>query len=300
MEILPVLLRGAVQITPASVRYSVVAEGPNATGTVTSGHQEVDAAAGGFDRVEAAVEDGVRAVRDSGAETVELFVAPELKGSRVAGLLAVKAGRLGVGKVRFTGTGASAAASFISRTGDLGFDPDEEGQTDHPESPCGVLGIGHHSVGLAVGQPGRHPEWIGSRPVGIARLAERSRISDPPEPAQLAAVRSAVERALGGFACPAFGSLVSVSDFSPATRNVIGRDSADAVLLGEVLDSFTGMTSDEISARTGLGPVLSPRFTIALVVQSAAARTFDTVVIPRDPDPADFGRVLAGLSDVGV
>jgi len=242
------------------------------------------------------VEQAVAAVREAGAEMIDLFGAPELKGSRLARHLSNGATRLGLRDLEFTGSGAAIAASFVSRTADVDY---ALASGEAPGAPVGVLGIGHHSVGLAVGEPGRPPVWSGSRPVGFSRLAERSRLSDPAEPSQLIAARSAVERALAGFAAPHFGTLVAVSDFSLATRTV-ASETLDAGSLEQLLASVTGMTADEISVRTGLGPRLARLFPIALTIQQAAARTFDIAVRPVDPDPAALGLALSELSDVGA
>lgn len=244
------------------------------------------------------------AAREAGASGVDLFLTPEIKGTRLAARLSVKARRLGLEGLEFTGSGAAIAASFISRTNLLNpklseepgqFELDSAGSTS-----CGVLGIGYHSVGLAVGTPGERPSWIGSRPVGVSRLAERSRLSDPPEPAQLSAVRSAAERAFGGLAGPPFNVLMSVSDFSLAARVLSGQETAGPDMARELVDSIAGMSADELAARTGLGKLLAPLLPLALVIHEAAARTFDAELVMADPDPAGLGLALSDLSATGA
>lgn len=298
------MLRGAVQISPLSVRYSVLSLGPNGPATVTAGFTEVTEGWGGPHGVETALEEGVMAARDAGAAGVDLFLAPEIKGTRLAARLSVKARRLGLRGLEFTGSGAAIAASFISRTIPLNANPGEEaGQSELDPAggiSCGVLGIGYHSVGLAVGTPGERPSWIGSRPVGVSRLAERSRLSDPPEPAQLSAARSAAEKAFGGLARPPFDLLISVSDFSLAARVLSGKETVGPGMASDLVDSIAGMSADELAARTGLGKLLAPLFPLALVVQEAAARTFGVELVLVDPDPAGLGLALSDLSATGA
>lgn len=289
------MLRGAVQITASSVRYSVVTSDRSVPGTVTAGFRELATLSGDPEEAESAVAEGVEAARMAGAEVVQLLAAPELKGTRLASRLRIGSRKLGTGDVVFTGGGAAIAASFIASTASLQSDagPVEESVT------CGVLGLGDHSVGLAVGRPGERPSWIGSRPVGLARLAERSRLSDPPEPSQLAAARSAVERALGSFSAPAIDRLVSVSDFSLATRIACG-ERVDRELLSGTLDDLIGMTADQLGATVGLGPRLARLFPLALVAQLAAVGTFGVDLVPLDPDPAGLGSALGEVSGVGT
>lgn len=289
------MLRGAVQITASSVRYSVVTSDRAQPGTVTAGFREVATLAGDPDEAETAVAEGVEAARMAGAEVVDLLAAPELKGTRLASRLRIGSRKLGTGDLVFTGGGAAIAASFIASTASLHRDvvPVVESTT------CGVLGIGDHSVGLAVGRPGERPSWVGSRPVGLARLAERARLSDPPESPQLAAARSAVERALGSFSAPGIDLLVSVSDFSQATRIASG-ERVDRESLSGTLDDLVGMTADQLGATVGLGPRLARLFPLALVAQLAAVGTFGVDLVPLDPDPAGLGIALGEASGVGT
>lgn len=290
---MPAMKGGALEITPTSVRYSAITGESPGRGCLTAGLREIAVTDSPFEEVEAALAEGVLAVREAGADRIGLFASGELRGTRVAGLLSVRAPRLGLGGFRFTGTGAAIAADFISRSGALAI----ESGADVPEDEsCAVLGIGHHSVGVAVGSTGRAPAWIGSRPVGLARLAELTRLADPPEMVQLEAARAAAERSFAGLTNPGFGLLVAVSDFSRATRTVCG-DVADAESLGVALDSVTGMSSDELGARVGLGPVLAPLFPLALAVQLAAARTFSVGIAPLDPDPAALELALDGAGN---
>ena len=289
------MICGAVEITPCSVRHSAVSRTQSGDGYLVAGLREIETTGAAFEQVEGALVEGVGAVRDAGAERIGIFASGELRGTRVAGRISVEARRLGLGEVRFTGTGAMIAADFIARSGAVGA----RLSPDHQTGTCGVLGIGHRSVGLAVGPFGQPPSWIGSRPIGVATLAERSRLSDPPEPAQIEAALAAVERSLGGLSNPGFDLLVPVSDFSLPTRLFCG-DIADADSLRLALDSVAGISADELGARTGLGPVLAPLFPLALAIQYAAARVFPVELVPLDPDPAELDLALAGNGSPGA
>ena len=279
----------------SQVRYSVVTSDGSQPGTVTAGFRELATLAGDLEEAEVAIAEGVEAARAAGAEAVDLLAAPELKGTRLARRLKIGSRKFGTGDVVFTGGGAAIAASFIASTSSLHRD----GGPVADSITCGVLGIGDHSVGLAVGRPGERPSWVGSRPVGLARLAERARLSAPPEPAQLSAARSAVERALGSFSAPGIDLVVSVSDFSQATRITCG-ERVDRELLSGTLDDLVGMTADQLGATVGLGPRLARLFPLALVAQLAAAGTFGIDLFPVDPDPAGLSIALGEASGVGT
>lgn len=282
------MIHGAVQITPTSVRHSAISTETPEGRSLTAGLREIPVERVAFGEVEAALTEGVEAVREAGADRVQLLASGDLRGTAIGGRLSVKSRRLGLGELRFTGTGAAIAAEFVSRSVATGI-----GGGLRVSEACGVLGIGYHSVGLAVGSPGLVPTWTGSRPIGVKLLGERSRISDPPEPTQLAAAQAAVERSLGGLTNPGFDLLIAVSDFARATRLICG-ELTGAESLGLALDSVLGMSADELGARAGLGSVLARLFPLALTIQYAAARTFAVDLAPVDPDPADLDFALTG------
>lgn len=248
----------------------------------------VEAVQANLDRIAAIVADGAAAARSAGAEGVDLVISPDLRGTRMAQLLNRRLGTI-VSGVRSPEPGAQIAARFIAAT------------TGHPSveagSIVGVAGLGHSSLGIAVGATGEAPGWIGSRPIGIDRLTSRVRFEDPPTPVQLDVARTSCARSLATLQPPAFETLLVVSDFEVVISELCGAGASPGDL-DAALDWVLGRTSDELSAMTGFDLHLARLLPAAIAVHQALASTFEATVTPVTPDPA-AEMALADLIPVG-
>ena len=227
-------------------------------------------------QVEVIVADGAEAARQAGAETVQLVFAPDLRGTRLARLIERKVGHA-VSSVRSPETGARVASRFMAATAG--------GPVSVDHAPVGVAGLGHLSLGLAIGEPGEAPVWIGSRPLGLDRVAARARFQDPPTPVQLDVARVACTKSLATLQPPEFGSMLVVSDFAPTMVEICGPEISPG-LLDSALDWILGRTVDELSAITGFEPHLARLLPAALAIHQALADCFELPLLPVDPDPA--------------
>lgn len=101
--------------------------------------------------------------------------------------------RLGVEADVVTGL-EEASLSFAGATAGLGVASTTSGA---PRSPCLVVDLGGGSTELVLGVPGSAQAPLAhSMDVGCVRLTERHALSDPPTPAQVAAVRADVRAAI--------------------------------------------------------------------------------------------------------
>lgn len=258
------------------MRTRVSALQSGSAGSLVDRFVPVEAEQANLDRIAGIVADGVTAARSAGAEGVDLVLSPDLRGSRIAQLLERRLGPV-VSGVRSPEPGAQIAARFIATT--AGHSPVE------PGADVGVAGLGHSSLGIAVGVTGEAPRWIGSRPIGIDRLASRVRFEDPPTPVQLDVARVSCVRSLATLQPPSFDVLLVVSDFEAIISELCGPGASPGEF-DAALDWVLGRTSDELSAVTGFDLHLARLLPAAIAVHQALAATFEATVTPVAPDPA--------------
>jgi exopolyphosphatase / guanosine-5'-triphosphate,3'-diphosphate pyrophosphatase len=137
-----------------------------------------------------------------------------------------------------------ARYAFLGATQTLG---------DQPAGEVGVVDVGGGSTELVCGTCDGGVTWSASFRVGSGFLADAYLRSDPPAPAELAAVRRHAEGVFEGLACP-----------RPATAFAVGGSATSLCrLVGEVLDHDTlsravellcGHPADEIARRHDLHP----------------------------------------------
>lgn len=272
----PVLIHAAIEISPTGVRTRVSSLRPTGADGLVDRFVSVVAEQGNLDRIAAIVTDGAEAARSAGAGSVEVVLTPELRGTRFAKLLERRVAP-NVAGFRSPGTGARIARRFMAATAG----PSGQGS----DAVVGVAGVGHSSLGIAVGRRGGAPEWIGSRPFGLERVASRARFQDPPTPVQLEVAKIACARSLETLQPPDFETLLVVSDFEPSIADLCGSEVTNADLDG-ALEWVLGRTSDELVAVTGLGRPLARLLPAAIVVHQALIETFRATLIPVAPDPA--------------
>lgn len=269
------MVHAAIEISPSAVRTRVSELRPGEVEVRLDRFVPVEVGTADPARIEMLVADGAEAARSAGSEEVEVVIAPELKGTRIARLVGRRVSRF-VSGVRTPGTGALIASRFIAST--TAHVPD-------PDVPVGVAGIGHDSLGVAVGRPGSAPDWIGSRPFGVDRLASKARFQDPPTPVQLDVARVATARALATMQPPEFGDLLVVSDFESTIRDLCGTEISSGGLAG-ALDWVMGRTSDELVAVTGFERHLARLLPASIAIHQALAEVFGSTIVPVAPDPA--------------
>ena len=285
----PVLVHAAIEISQSAVRTRVSEFRAEGVDDLIDRFVPVRASQANLDRIAAIVADGADAARSAGAGPIGLVFTPDLRGTRIARLVERRVAPV-VSGIRSLEPGAQIACRFMAATAKLG--PEELGES------IGVAGLGHSSLGIATGRAGEAPRWIGSRPIGLDRVASRARFQDPPTPVQLDVARIASGKSLETMQPPAFETLLVVSDFEPTLTELCGaRASVDdlAGALGWVL----GRTSDELSAVTGFDRHLARLLPAAITIHQALAETFEATVVAVSPDPAAEA-ALAELGSTGT
>lgn len=271
------MVRAAIEISPSAIRTRVSKVGPEGADGLVDRFVSLRVRQSNLGQVEAIVADGAGAARSAGAEGVELVFSSDLRGTRLARLIERRVDSI-VSTVRSPETGARIATRFVAAT--VGHRPSGSAGT-----AFGVAGLGHASLGIAIGRPGEAPEWVGSRPLGLDRVSSKARFQDPPSPVQLEVARVSSARSLGTLHPPEFDSLLVVSDFEPVITDLCGSEVSDRDL-DVALEWTLGRTSDELSAITGFGPHLARLLPAAIAVHQALVDTFESTLIPVSPDPA--------------
>ena len=110
--------------------------------------------------------------------------------------------------------GAEAELSFLGATtvSDLGADAGR----------VAVADVGGGSSELAVGTPGKKPEWWHSLAIGSAALAKECLASDPPGPAEVASCRDRAAEALAGLDPPSVSTALAVGGSATSLRLLAG------------------------------------------------------------------------------
>lgn len=277
------MVHAAIEITPGSIRTRAV-DGGGEPGCLVDRFVPVPVEASNIRRVEAILADAVAAAREVGADRIEVSAAPEMRGDRVLALIGRSVRGPGIGPVQVLDPGSLMAGRFLAAT-----------RAISEPNRIAVVGLGHHSVGLAVGLPGSRPEWVGSRPVGLERIHSRARLQDPPTPVQVEAAVSATIRSLASLHPPRIERLLVVSDFADQIAAICGSPAGESEVRAG-LDSMLGMTADELAASTGRNWRHARLLVPATVAHLAVARLLELPLEPVEVDPAAALALVAGES----
>lgn len=223
-----------------------------------------------LERLSALLMAEIEMARELGAERVDVFAETELRGTRLVRLLGRVTSGVGAGDVRIPAERERVAAGFVAATVPRG---------GSPESPAGVALIGGSSIGIGVGEAGRMPAWIGSRPVGAASISAKARFSDPPRPNQIEAAITGASRKISSLTPPPIDRLMVISSFAPVVERLCGT-SIDHDDARRGLDSILGQTSDDLAAWFGVEPATSRLLPGTIVGHAALADAFGVPVEP--------------------
>lgn len=270
------MILGAIEISTRSTRLSIVDVSACDSIRILERVHAVSAKLPNLERMTSLLMAEVEAARDLGAELIEVFAEPELRGTRLIRLLDRVCDGIGVGAIRIPADRDRAAAGFMAAT---------TPRHENLDGSIGIAVIGESSVGLAVGEAGGRPQWIGSRPVGAGSITDRARFSDPPRPNQIDAAITGASRKIASLAPPDMDRLMTTSTFSPVIERLCGNSiTHDDARRG--LDSILGQTSDDLAAWFGLEPADSRLLPGTIVGHAALADVFGLPVEPVSCDPA--------------
>jgi exopolyphosphatase/guanosine-5'-triphosphate,3'-diphosphate pyrophosphatase len=278
------LILGAIHISERVTSLWVADVGGDDSRMLINRSSPISAELHNLGRLTALLTAELEAARDVGAVNIEVTASRSLRGTRLLRLLDRVARASGAGGVQLPGSVASLAADFLAVT---------RPRTTVLDGPVAVARIGEGSTGVAVGAPGRPPEWVGSRPLGAAVLASRARFTDPPHPDQVEAAVNGAMRAVGSLALPAFSRLFLATPVWAMLQRLCGpRIEADAARRG--VDSILGQTADDIASWLVGEPWQARLLPATAVLTLALADLTGASVEPCPADPV-AGRVwLAG------
>jgi exopolyphosphatase/guanosine-5'-triphosphate,3'-diphosphate pyrophosphatase len=143
-----------------------------------------------------------------------------------------------------------------------------------PDGLVGVADIGGGSCELMVGTARDGPAWTRSVPVGSGLLCERHVRSDPPAPAELAALRAAVDDAFAGARPPRSPGLALAVGGSATSLARLAGGALDAAGLDRALAALCCEPAAEVAARTGVHRERVRLLPAGLVLLAAAAGAF--------------------------
>ena len=142
-----------------------------------------------------------------------------------------------------------------------------------PAGAVGVADVGGGSSELTVGTAAAGVTWSSSVPVGSGVLIHRHVRNDPPDAAELQAMRAAVAQAIGGLDVPApdvalavGGSAVSLARLAGGELDDHGLERALALLCSE--------PAARVAARTGLPELRVRLLPAGLLLLAGASRAF--------------------------
>lgn len=255
------MILGVIEISLRSTRFSVTEIAPGSSRVRLDRSHGLTAGPDNVDRLTALLMAEVEVARELDVDRIEVVAVPELRGSRLVRLIDRVGDALGIGPVRIPSRRDTAAAAFLGVT---------EPRVEEIEGPVAVAHIGETSVGIAVGEPGLLPDWIGSRPVGASTMTRKARFANPPRPTQIEAAIAGASRGIGSLSPPECGRLFVNSPMA----EVVGRLCGLTVGLSDAqrgLDAILGQTSADTAAWFGVEPALARHLPGILVGHAALA-----------------------------
>lgn len=274
---------GVIEIGLRSTRFTVTEIDGDSSHVRMSRSHGLLAGLENLERLSALLMVEVEAARDMEADRIEVVAVPELRGSRLIRLIDRVGEAVGVGPVRIPSRREAVAAAFLGVSRPLGT---------ALAGPVGVAHIGETAIGLAVGEPGRSPAWIGSRPVGASTMTRKARFANPPLPAQIEAAITGASRGISSLHPPVCDRVFVDSPMAEVTGRLCGLlvGAADA---RRGLDSILGQTSEDTAAWFGVEPVLARHLPGILVGHAALA---EGLGMPVEPVSCDHGAGRLWLS----
>lgn len=140
-----------------------------------------------------------------------------------------------------------------------------------PSGLLGVVDVGGGSTELVVGTAAGGVRWSVSLPVGSARLTESELPSDPPTPAELAALREQLARLFGDVDAPRPAAAYAVGGSATSMQRLMGV-ALDRDALTRGLRTLVSRPSAEVALRLGLHPQRARLLPAGILLLDAASR----------------------------
>jgi exopolyphosphatase/guanosine-5'-triphosphate,3'-diphosphate pyrophosphatase len=149
-----------------------------------------------------------------------------------------------------------------------------------PEPPVGEVGvvdIGGGSSEVVCGTVEGGVSWVASLPVGSGRLADRYLRSDPPEPAELAALREHVDGVFAGLDAPQPSCAYAVGGSATSLRRLLGPELTRTALEDGLRALIDGPCA-QVAARLDLHPERVRILPAGMLLLAAAAKALGVVL----------------------
>ncbi len=278
------MILGVFDISLRSTRFTVTEVLPDSSRIRVARSHGLTAGPESVERLSALLMAEVEVARDLGVDQFEVVAAPELRGSRLVRLIDRVGDAVGVGPVRIPSRRDACAAAFLGVT---------RPRQDHFDGPVGVAHIGEMAIGMAVGEAGDLPGWIGSRPVGASTMTRKARFANPPRPTQIEAAIAGASRGVSSLLPPECDRLLVNSPMAEVISRLCGLEiSGRDARRG--LDAILGQTSQDTAAWFGVEPVLARHLPGMLVGHAALA---DGLGMRVEPVTCDHGAGRFWLSE---
>ena len=143
-----------------------------------------------------------------------------------------------------------------------------------PDGLLGVVDVGGGSTELVVGTAAGGVVWSVSLPVGSARLTHADLPSDPPTPAQLAALRAKLGGLFGEIDAPQPAAAYAVGGSATSMQRLMGV-ALDCDALTRGLQTLVARPSHEVALRLGLHVDRARLLPAGILLLDAASRALD-------------------------
>jgi exopolyphosphatase/guanosine-5'-triphosphate,3'-diphosphate pyrophosphatase len=164
-----------------------------------------------------------------------------------------------------------ACLAFAGATGQLAHGAGE---------PVAVVDVGGGSMQLVVGTCAGGAEWAVSLPLGSGDLAAAHLRGDPPDAAELAALRAVVEERLAGIAPPPVGRALAVGGSATSLRRLAGPR-LDAAALERALAALLAAPAAVVGEQARIAPERVRLLPAGIVVLAAVSERVGPLEVAR-------------------
>lgn len=232
------------------------------------------------------VESEVEIARRAGAESVQVLVDPELRGSHLLRGLERRLRPLGLGPIAAP-TGTERAA-LVYRAALARLPEPAAGEAE--SRPAGgaaevtVVEMGLKATTIAAGKRARGPSWWAARPLHSTRLMTAALRGDPPSLSERAVALDLTRRQLANLKPPRSRHALLVGSDAALVALACGEQ-VDAATCEEARSYFGGMLSEIGAAQLGIELSAGRRLPAALTVAQAVCELLDQPVriVPAGP-----------------
>jgi exopolyphosphatase/guanosine-5'-triphosphate,3'-diphosphate pyrophosphatase len=226
-----------------------------------------------------ATRDALAAVVAGQAQEARLLGAEKL---RVVATAALRRSADGLATCHALAAAANAPVELLSEHDEarLAFSGATCALTDGSGGPLAVVDVGGGSAQIVVGTCAGGASWSVSLPLGSGDLAAAHLQSDPPDAAELAALRTAIDETLAGVAIPRVEHALAVGGSATSLRRLAGARLAPATL-ERALATLVAAPAAEVAELLRIAPERARLLPAGIVVLAAMAERLGPLDVAR-------------------